>query len=103
MSLTDGGAPSDNEIEETEDSNPSQNVKSVESGLKDICIFFLRGKCAFDKRCHKYHKNMPYQWQFIDMNAPEDQEWNDLNAEQNVDLEMNYSDANKSEVYLKLG
>ncbi|XP_060079962.1 protein mono-ADP-ribosyltransferase PARP12-like [Ylistrum balloti] len=65
---------------------------------KEICIFHLRGRCGFGRGCRKSHKNLPYQWQYHESGK----KWIDLPLSSNVDLEINYSDVEKSECFVKL-
>ncbi|XP_069111217.1 protein mono-ADP-ribosyltransferase PARP12-like isoform X1 [Argopecten irradians] len=88
LSLQSQDESSDEEMEGPPQAHPN----------KEICIFHLRGRCGFGRGCHKSHKNLPYQWQYREAG----QKWVDLPPNLNVDLEINYSDVNKNECFVKL-
>ncbi|KAK3599149.1 hypothetical protein CHS0354_016412 [Potamilus streckersoni] len=53
-----------------------------------ICLYNLRGKCSFSESCRNVHKNMPYQWQ---IRYQSDGVWKDLGDQDNLDVELNFS------------
>lgn len=64
----------------------------------DICIFHLRGRCAFGKSCKKSHKNMTFQWQYRKKAL---NQWDDFQRNHNVEVEYNYCNVDSSECYVK--
>lgn len=64
----------------------------------NICMFFLRGKCSYDTACRNYHAKLHYQWQML---GTDGKTWKDLKTNQNVETELNYTDPNKDECFLR--
>ncbi|XP_018602763.2 protein mono-ADP-ribosyltransferase PARP12-like isoform X2 [Scleropages formosus] len=70
-----------NQTEAVGDSSAS--VKPINEASKDICLFFLQGKCRFDATCRSVHCPLPYKWEKLDSNG---MTWKDVPNEEDVEM-----------------
>ncbi|XP_061196239.1 protein mono-ADP-ribosyltransferase PARP12-like [Saccostrea echinata] len=89
------GVDSDNEDPAESD---DVSASSSDDPPADICIFHLRGRCAFGKSCRKSHKNMTYQWQYRKKNL---NQWEDFQHHHNVEVEYNFGEVARTECFVK--
>lgn len=64
-----------------------------------ICMYHLKGCCAFGERCFNVHSHLPYQWFF---RAEHDTKWTPLEKSENRDLELHFSDPDNQDYYIIL-
>ena len=64
-----------------------------------ICLYHLRGKCAFGKSCRNFHGYLPYQWQYRPVG---EDLWEDVDQEENWQLDLTYCEPRNSKGYLPL-
>ncbi|XP_052760088.1 protein mono-ADP-ribosyltransferase PARP12-like isoform X3 [Mya arenaria] len=67
---------------------------------KKICIYHLKSRCAYFERCFNYHCELLYQWFYrFDDSA----NWETVEPQENMRMELHYSDPAKVEYSLFIG
>ncbi|WAR14221.1 PAR12-like protein [Mya arenaria] len=56
---------------------------------KKICIYHLKGRCAYFKRCFNYHCELLYQWFY---RFDDSDNWKTVEPQENMRMELHYSD-----------
>lgn len=77
----------------------SSDPGGVEEPTQYICMYHLKGRCAFGGRCFNVHSSLPYQWFY---KAENDREWMSLQDEENTGLELQFSDPANSDYYIPI-
>ncbi|KAK3105260.1 hypothetical protein FSP39_021031 [Pinctada imbricata] len=91
----------DQDLSDDDDEAESTTMNAnVDPTVTEICIFHLRGRCAFGKSCRKLHYNTTYVWQYRKKDL---MEWVNFSDDHNREIEMTYSDVNNTECYLDAG